>query len=369
MAKNSGFGGRLSKEIKVPIESVPGQDQWWQVLERAFWELTKTEEGRALYGDPERGATLPQAWRASFLLGGIDFMCLAVDSLPEEATNGITRLARFPRDQVVDLLTQVFTKADAVSVYESDGRTGHTITVLGWDPERSRFTYHDPWPGDSLLAAANNIAGVAATEEQDGDWSISRDELAKVVQAAFLFPSTWADLTGNPSQQPYAELQKSEFFSFFNIQEVASRPLGTSTEISLKTGGFQEHVDLTVWTNVNQRVSEATLQLRESWVIGPPMGVNPFAVDIARSFLLALAPPQNRGEIQRLAETLSSLHDLEAMRPTLQDPAFAETDEGRLIAAYIGNASFFLTLTYCTIGVETELREDQPWIGMTITLG
>jgi hypothetical protein len=212
------------------------------------------------------------------------------------------------------------------------------------------------------------VAGVAAIEESDGSWSLTRDELAKVIQAAFLFPSTWADLTGSPSQQTYEHLRKSDFFSFFHIIEAGARPVGSSTEIILKPGGFQESIELAVSTDANKRVTGASLGLRHYWVIGPPMGVNPLAIDIVKSFLLAVAPPQDRDDIVHLAETLLSLRDLKAMRPTLEDPEFAQSIEGRFISAYIGNAPFDLSLNYCRVSVEAEPRDGQPWIGIQITV-
>ncbi len=37
-----------------------------------FHPLMATEEGRALYGDPLRGATLDQLWRLHVKLGGVE---------------------------------------------------------------------------------------------------------------------------------------------------------------------------------------------------------------------------------------------------------------------------------------------------------
>lgn len=360
MTTDDPIGGDLTDYMKVQVRLVPGQNHWWQMLDRAFFEVTKTKQGRALYGDPDRGATVAQGWRTSFLLTGVDSVCLAVDSLPEEETEGITRLVRFPRDQVINLLTQVFDRTDAVSAYESDGNVGHVVTVVGWDSARSRFIYHDPWPGDSLLAAGNNQAGVAAMEEKSGDWSVTREEMTKVIQAAFLFPSTWAQLTGNPSQQPYEGLRKSDFFSFFNVHKVRSHAVRTSHEISLKPGGFQKHVEITVWTTADKLVSSGDLVMRKSWVIGPPMGLNPYALDIAKSFLVTFAPPQNRDGLTQLAATLFSLQDLDAMRPKLQDPAFTHSIEGKFIAAYIGDAPFRLAMSYCALEVKAEERDGGP---------
>jgi hypothetical protein len=351
-------------------------------MERAFVEVTKTEEGRRLYGDPDRGATLAQAWRTNFLVAGIDSVCLAVDDLADTSAHEISRLVQFPRDQVVDLLTQAFSAGDgdsqpgqadqsgnAATVYESDGRTGHAVTVMGWDSRQNRFRFHDPWPGDSLLAAGNNVAGVEARQEPDGEWSISRDELQKVIVAAFLFPSTWADLTGNPSQQSYRDLPQSEFFSFFRIRETKTRQLNSvQREISLKPGAFQEHIDLTLVVNRRDRVQDAQLQMRHSWTIGPEVGVNPFGLDLAKSFLLTFTPPQDHDDVMPIAEALWALRDLQAMRKTLQDPDYADTAPGRFIAAYFGGAAAGVALNYCRLDAHVEPRGDEPWLNLSFTI-
>ena len=57
-------GGRLPP--KIPEFRKPkDRAKWFVSLEEAFFKLTSSDEGKRLYGDPNKGATLEQTWRTS----------------------------------------------------------------------------------------------------------------------------------------------------------------------------------------------------------------------------------------------------------------------------------------------------------------
>jgi hypothetical protein len=372
------FGGPAilsSTEVTVPSPATGPGLTWWQVMEQAFIQLSSTDEGRELYGDPMKGGTLAQTCRVTEALLGIHPVCLVVAGVPRVLTEGIARLVSLDREGLVANLVRLFTKVPeaAVQVCENDGRSGHSITLTGWDADRSRFLYHDPWPGDSLLATQNNIAGVSAQPEGDRTWSITDAELRLVIVAAILFPRYWAKVSDIPAAVTRAELTTTDFWSFFRVHEIGVvHGDDGGVTYQLKTGGFQEFVDLELRAAATDEIASAELMLNSSWVIGPPMGISPFALDIAGSFLRTLMPPPDREAMAPLLDDLSGLGNPMSMKEKLMSASFSASPSGRLIAAYTGLvAETQLAFDYSTLTVATVARGDpetEPadWLRITV---
>jgi hypothetical protein len=329
-----GRGSRLETKVR-PRSATPS---WWEILEEAFFQLTSTADGRALYGDPNKGATLEQAYRAQFAISGVDQVCLLATGRPRAGTASIPRTVLLSPTALVETLARAFTldPHGAAQLFVYDGRSGHSITLLGHDAATKSFTYHDPWPGRSLLCEEQNAAGVAAQPAEDGRWRITAKELNDVIFAAFIWPTVWADLTGVSYAISYEALMASEFRSFFHLRERERVPISDNrTRVRLETGGFAEFITLHVELDENGRLRSGTLELTRSWMIGPPYGINPFALDIAKSFIAALTPPPDVEDAKELVGAIWSLRAppspnwLEEQR---QKPA-AGTE---LILAYLG---------------------------------
>ena len=105
----------------------------------------------------------------------------------------------------------------------------------------------------------------------------------------------------------YEEFQKSEFASFFNVQEVEriQEPNGC-IRTHLKTGGFQESINIELILDTSLRLRQASLELARAW-IGDEDSLNPFAKDICKSFIYDLASINNT-KIQDLVEGIWDLH-------------------------------------------------------------
>ncbi|MHA1292709.1 MAG: hypothetical protein ACTSQJ_08600 [Promethearchaeota archaeon] len=89
----------------------------------------------------------------------------------------------------------------------------------------------------------------------------------------------------------YSELKKTDFFKFFNFNEVKfefNKENNQKQKIYLKPGGFQEYIDFIVEINKDE-ILRAILALDREW-IGDQESINPFGKDIAKSFLGALIP-------------------------------------------------------------------------------
>jgi hypothetical protein len=101
----------------------------------------------------------------------------------------------------------------------------------------------------------------------------------------------------------YQDLQSTDFFTFFNCSEIASKEEQGLTVKELKTGGFQEAIDLSFKLDASSTIVEALLLLDRSWV-GDEKNINPFAKDIAKSFVQVLAVEEEQKDIAPLVHYL-----------------------------------------------------------------
>jgi hypothetical protein len=376
LGESTPFGGgpATGSTLSIEVPDPSGELKWYQIIEQALFQLTSTEEGRAKYGDPNKGATLEQAWRAQFLVTGCNAVCILASERPSVPTAGIPKTVLMPTSQLVQTLARAYASLPRLGVqtFVFDGRVGHCITLLDHDPSTSSFVYHDPWPGRSLLCSENNAAGVAATATDKGYWRITESELRLVIFAIFLWPSEWAELTGTKYKVPYPEFEKSEFWSFFNLHEqLREESSGTSAVVHLKTGGFSDEIQLKVTLDeldVAERILSATLSLRRAWIMGEPWGVNPFALDITKSFLEALAPDPDRSDFQPLIEGLWALRSPEDARALIaqgkNSPAV-----NQLLSTYVGGqAESNIFMAFSHLAINNVEREGEPWLTLDLTL-
>ncbi len=106
----------------------------------------------------------------------------------------------------------------------------------------------------------------------------------------------------------YEDLQKTDFFSFFNFSESGRKPVsGGLQEIYLKPGGFPEFIDVRMKVDQSQILHEGVLYLDRDW-IGGPMTVSPVGKDLAKSFIAAITPPVDREKADRVVSTIWNIH-------------------------------------------------------------
>lgn len=105
----------------------------------------------------------------------------------------------------------------------------------------------------------------------------------------------------------FQELLETDFFTFFNIHEqsASSGQINVTTK-HLKPGGFQEFVDIECKVLPDGTLTEARLILDNEW-IGNLAHINPFANDIAKSFISLFAKAEKHHEAEMLSEYLSHL--------------------------------------------------------------
>src|SRR5207253_8370933 len=114
----------------------PGERPLWvELIEEAFIKLTSTDEGKELYGDPNKGATLEQAWRANGLLTGKLPLCLLSTEQPSVPSDEIDRVIKMGSKEIVDVLIDLFGMNERVAfpILFHDGHMGHSVTLLEYD--------------------------------------------------------------------------------------------------------------------------------------------------------------------------------------------------------------------------------------------
>jgi hypothetical protein len=105
------------------------------------------------------------------------------------------------------------------------------------------------------------------------------------------------------------------------------------------------------------------LLLRRAWALGAPFGVNPFALDIAKDFVTALAPTPDQAAFEQVSAALWELIDLKAMRARLGDKEYASSLAGQAIVAYLDEDSPLDALSEMAwLVIRHEVHDGEPWI-------
>jgi hypothetical protein len=135
-------------------------------------------------------------------------------------------------------------------------------------------------------------------------------------------------------------LRESDFFTFFNVHETSRREDGGDGVqiVQCKPGGFQESIDISFDVDSAGGVLAARLDLERSW-IGNGEHVNPFANDIAKSFIDALVPSSDHAAIEPLLTAIMDAKGIEDKRIYLHDPPREMTPDFNSIKAmgvYLG---------------------------------
>lgn len=356
------YGDRIAKR---PV--------WRQVLGQALDQLSATPEGKREFGDPNRGATLPQAWRTSVAISGIFNVCLLAQGRAATPTENIATVVLITPAGLVSTLTKGFAKVQGFSaqLFVHDGRMGHCVVAQGHDPESGRFQYLDPWPDRSLLCREFNIAGVDAQPAKGRLWEITAQELERVIFAAFVLPTFWADLTGQQYRIAYEALKQSDFFHFFRLRETGrAQDDDERIIVTLQPGGFRENIRLQLLLDPVEMVRAGTLALRRSWVVNPRSGVDMFARDIAKSFIAALLPEPDRAAAEEIPVAVVRLRE-----NRVADTLYARRQASDLSAmeqlqlTYLGLAQESTHLfNFCRIEARNEKRKKEAWLVLKVDL-
>ncbi len=327
------FGGvpiTPSQEVfaKARANNLP----WYQVFEQAYAQLAQRPENTGLYADPKgNGATIEQIWRL-FTLFEVETYCILAQSLPDDHLSGIKRLVKCTRGELIQKLQRIQELEGQINVttLHHDGTTGHCIRLTAYDKMRDRFIYHDPWPEKSLLCKENNMAGVDAQPEGER-WSVTAQELERVLFASFIFPHQQARLNGVDFDLNYEQWKESDFFKFFHLKQSNERSENGMHRRMFTAGPFKDSVSVIVDSKEAGKITKACLILNKDWIVQN----FPLALDISKSFIRAFAPLPDKATYDEISKTLGNLKDrkfIEAMQQKNAD----ESTVIRCIHAFAG---------------------------------
>lgn len=239
-------------------------------------------------------AGIVEAFRPLTVLMGLP-PCIFVNNVYDLNILDKSSIIEISAQSIVDILRNVLIDQNAAETYlitalVSDGNSSHAISleyILPTQP--SRLFYMDPWGGNSFLERGKNIANIEAKSEGEGIYSIDFDEFERVLVACGFHRIN--EFEGLDFRLSLARLKSSSFYSSFNISEIGSEKRSEHTVLKLKTGGFQQFIDIAVLVDQNEKIHRATLTMARPWIT--QMGTtSPVVVDIVKSFIDAIIPKQ-----------------------------------------------------------------------------
>lgn len=330
------------------------------------------------------GFSVEQTWRGQLNAFGFNTICLISGAQPRVTTGAIDRVVFLSSLDTIKMARQVLAPnrvgdIRAIQAFYYDGSIAHCIVLRDWDSDGQSFIFIDSWPGDSLLCAHQNKAGLDAKFVADHLWSISEDQLERALVALLVFPLAWADATGAPGAITYDEIRSSDFWSWFHIKEVER--LGRSVKLCVPN--YINDCRLDIELDSRGRATTAELGLRRSFVFGPPYGLNPFAIDIAKSFIVPFAPKADQGWLSEASQMLTkaTLAALSAAGDASEDAtkealeaAFSGSNRPASAAWSIIRAFYYpetkahVSLDLGALHVNTKESDNDHWIVMRCIL-
>jgi hypothetical protein len=323
------------------------------------------QQDPATYGVPGQGQTLANTWNVALAATDVPYFCVVAEGRSPGGTEGITTVLEVPAVALVRRVQAMLGDGSAMSAFVHDGRSGHAITLLGCAGDR--IVYIDSWPGDSLLCLHQNAAGVDAQPFGQDFWSVSPDELTRVLVAVLAPPCAWAEASGRPGSVRVAELIHTGFWTDYGFYETGHKQTAdlqrTARDRSI-TGysavQADDQVKLILWTvcldDGVERIEKAELRLRTSWALPDDGVINLHGLDVARGLVAALCPRHDRPAAARAICGL----DPAVFQTSDGDPDFQSTPAGKVLPAYLGHRpalTLIFTLSSVVLG-----HLDADWI-------
>ena len=164
----------------------------------------------------------------------------------------------------------------------SDGHTSHAVTVL--EERGGRLVFFDPWNSSSFLQEGHNVAGVQARSESQGQYSVTAEELTRVIIGqgvagldkvpGLVEPPTWDEFCGQ------------HFYQWFHLRPDGDPvPYGSGVALPHKPGAFKEFLDFGFELDANRRLRAGVIEVDQKWLLGPNRMMG---LDILKGFVAAM---------------------------------------------------------------------------------
>ncbi len=232
-----------------------------------------------------------------------------------------------------------------------DGASAHTIILEDFNTTTETYVYLDPWGQGSFLEARNNAAGINALQHptESRSWLLKSEELERVIYAFTLSETELIKLlqwlesqtpvdfcTLGFLQQRLEEVQQSDLFTFFNLEQVdVSKIAPDQSVISFQPSGsaFRDLVMLQIMVDRSDRIQQMDLILARSFVNDPKNTI--FARDFAKSFFLSVVPQVDASKIAPLVNAIF-LFDTDMLACAAKFPANLSTAPLNAYLTFLG---------------------------------
>jgi hypothetical protein len=233
-------------------------------------------------GQPLRPAGIEEAMRPLSAMLGEEVFVFVRDDM--NAGDVAIPLVPIAARELVRILPALVKGRPAVTLV-SDGHMSHAVTVL--EARDDRLVFVDPWNTSSFLQEGRNIAAVKARTEGGGKYSVTPEELSRVIVAEGV--AGLGSTPGLVTSPAWDEFRRSDFYTRFGL-----RPDGDPVSVHdgfahpHKPGGFGEHVDLGFEVDAAERLRAGVIEVGQKWLLGPGRR---FGMGMLKRFVMAMIPP------------------------------------------------------------------------------
>jgi hypothetical protein len=233
-------------------------------------------------GQALRPATIEDAMRPLSAILGEDVVVFIRDDV--NANDVAMPLTPVPAASLVAMIPALLGGSRPGQTLVSDGHMSHAITVL--EARDGRLVFFDPWNTESFLQDGRNLAGIKALSEGAGTYSVTPDELDRVIIAQGI--AGLGKIAGLVVPPAWDAFQTTEFFSFFHLSPDGD-PVkhGDGLALPYKTGGFRQYLDLGFEIDAAKRLRAGVIEINQAWLLGPNRMLG---MDVLKSFVEAMVP-------------------------------------------------------------------------------
>jgi hypothetical protein len=233
-------------------------------------------------GETLRPAGIEDAMRPLSAILGEDVVVFIRDDV--DAANVAMPLVPVAASALVAMVPALIGKDRPGVTLVSDGHMSHAITVL--EEKGGRLIFFDPWNVRSFLQEGRNISGVQARTEGQGKYSVTADELARVIIAEGV--AGLSKVSGMLVAPSWDEFRSGDFYTFFHLRPDGDPvPHDDGFALPHKPGGFAEFLDLGFELDAAGRVRAGVVEINQAWLLGPNRMMG---MDFLKSFVAAMVP-------------------------------------------------------------------------------
>jgi hypothetical protein len=138
-----------------------------------------------------------------------------------------------------------------------------------------------------------------------------------------------------------SELEKTDFWRWFNIRITDEKKIEGGTKYYLKPGGHQTAIDLAILENSKKYITECALFVKRDWIPDESFGLNPLSLDIVGSFIQATVSPLDRGSGSSL-RAMFNMRNVSTYNKILQNKVVEQTEYEKIMSIYFGMGEYYL---------------------------